>query len=265
MLSIGPFSVEVVLVAMATLFAWLVARTWAKAKEADSKSSSGLIVDALLVGALAARLAYVLYWWDDYSHDWRAIIAIGDAGFISWVGVLAGLGFILWRTRNSLVERWPALGSALIGVGFWLLASVMIVSLQQSLVLPSVSLVTLEGQDAQLSDYLDKPLVINVWATWCPPCRREMPMFEQAQKLHPEVNVVMVNQGEDPQTIVNYLQQQGLTVDNVLVDRHSHTMRELGAHALPTTLFFDAQGNMKHSHMGELTLPAFKDALRKVN
>lgn len=264
MLSVGPFSVEVTLVVMATVLAWLVARTWAKAKEVSAKKISGLIIDALLVGAIAARLAYVAYWWSDYRSDLWSLIAIADGGFVSWIGVLAGLGFIAWRTRKVTAERWPSLGSALVGVGFWLLASVMVISLQQSLVLPSTVLTTMNDEQVQLADYLDKPLVINLWATWCPPCRREMPMFEKAQAQFSDINVVMVNQGEDPQTILKYLEKQGLKIDNVLLDMHSRSMRELGANALPTTLFFDAQGNMKHSHIGELTLPAFKDAARKL-
>ena len=264
MLNIGPFSVEVALVFMAAILAWLVARTWAKSKDVDPKTASGLIMDALLIGALAARLAYVLYWWRDYQQDWWAVIAISDGGFISPVGIVVGLAFIIWRARNVQGLRLPSVGAALIGIVFWLLASVMIVSLKQSLVLPSTPLSTMDHQPTQLSNYLDKPLVVNVWATWCPPCRREMPMFEAAQQQFPELNIVMVNQGEDPYTIHQFLEQQGLKIGNILLDPHSRSMRELGANALPTTLFFDTQGNMKHSHIGELTLPAFKDALNKL-
>lgn len=265
MLSVGPFSVEVVLIAMAAVMAWLVARTWARAvPDALAKLASGFIIDALLVGVLCARLAYVARWWPDYWAQPLSIFAIADGGFYSWAGVPVAFIFLWWRTRAS-ANRWPSLGAAFIGVGFWLLASLMIVSLQSSLVLPNLSLTQYSNQQStELHQYLGKPLVINLWATWCPPCRREMPMFERAQQQFPEVTILMVNQGEDADAIRRYLQQQGLTINDVLLDPHSRSMRELGANALPATLFFDAQGNMKYAHMGELSLAAFRDNLRKI-
>lgn len=256
---------EVALVAMATFLAWLIARTWAKAvPDATAKIASGIVIDGLMVGALAARIAYVVRWWPDYSLDLWSVIAIADGGFYSWLGVLAGIGYIAWRGSKT-TNFWPALGASFIGVGFWLLASIMIVSLQQSLTLPNITLQRLDNQqNTMLNEHLGKPLVINLWATWCPPCRREMPMFARAQQLFPEVTILMINQGEDSDAIVRYLNKQGLNIDNVLLDLHSRTMRELGAHALPTTLFFDAEGTMKHAHQGELTLAVFRDSIRKL-
>lgn len=265
MLNVGPFSVEVALLAMAVVLAWLVARTWAKSiEDASTKVASGLIIDGLMIGLLAARLAYVARWWADYWASPWSIIAIGDGGFYSWVGIPVGLGFIAWRSYKT-ANRWPALGSSLVGFSFWVLASLMIVSLQQSLTLPDISLTRIEDQSSTtFSEHLGKPLVINLWATWCPPCRREMPMFEKAQQQFPEVTILMVNQGEDSDAIARFLKQQGLDINNILLDPHSRSMRELGANALPTTLFFDAEGSMQHAHMGELTLAVFRDSIRKL-
>lgn len=264
MLNVGPFSLEVFLLFSAVVFAWLVARHWAKRQQQSARTASGWIVDAVLLGAITARVAYVLVWWPDYRGDWRAMLAIADGGFVSWLGVLVGFLWLFGRVYTQPALRWPVLGSAVMGVSAWLLASVMLLSLQQSLVLPSTTLSTLEGQEVQLEQYLDKPLVVNVWATWCPPCRREMPMLAHAQSLFSEVNIVLLNQGEDPYAVNKYLASQGLQMNNILIDLHSHSRYELGAHALPTTLFFDQQGKMQHAHVGELTLPALKDALQKV-
>ncbi|MCQ9617345.1 TlpA family protein disulfide reductase [Paenalcaligenes niemegkensis] len=62
--------------------------------------------------------------------------------------------------------------------------------------LPDLQLVTLEERPAQLRSYMGMPVVLNLWATWCPPCRREMPVLEQAQTAFPNVAFVLINQGK---------------------------------------------------------------------
>src|SRR3546814_14561413 len=69
--------------------------------------------------------------------------------------------------------------------------------------------------------FRSRPMVLNLWATWCPPCRREMPVLEQAQGRYPGVVFVLVNQGEDRGTIHRYLDRAGLDLDHVLLDPHS--------------------------------------------
>ena len=92
-----------------------------------------------------------------------------------------------------------------------------------------------------LRAYGGKPLVLNVWATWCPPCRRELPAFAQAQQAYPEVNFVFADQGERAEVVATYLRRQGLQLYNVLLDRSMATMRATGVKALPNTLFFDGR------------------------
>jgi len=102
---------------------------------------------------------------------------------------------------------------------------------------------------------------LNMWATWCPPCRREMPVIERAQAAYPDVSFVLVNQGEDLQTIQRFLAEEGLQLSDVLRDPHSRTMAETGARALPTTLYFSPDGRLVDSHMGELTGASLADTL----
>src|SRR5690606_28498491 len=98
-------------------------------------------------------------------------------------------------------------------------------------------------------------------ASWCPPCRREMPVFEQAQNAFPGVAFVMVSQGESAQQARAFLRSEGLNLRDVLLDTSSQVMQAVGSQGLPTTLFFDAQGRRVDSHMGEITMPSLKDKI----
>ena len=124
---------------------------------------------------------------------------------------------------------------------------------REAVALPQLDLATLDGRAVPLDGFVGKPTVVNLWATWCPPCRREMPVLQQAQGANPDVNFVFVNQGEKPDAIQSFIDRQGLTLRNVLVDERLQTGSALGHRALPTTLFFDARGQLASTHIGELS------------
>jgi len=146
-----------------------------------------------------------------------------------------------------------AVGAAA-GLASWALLGGALLMLQQAAVkLPTTELGTLDGGSVQLSTMAGKPMVLNLWATWCPPCRREMPVLARAQVQRSDVNFVFVNQGESASEVRAYLGESQLQLDNVLLDPFSNVMREAGSRGLPTTLFFDAQGRLVDTHMGELT------------
>jgi hypothetical protein len=74
---------------------------------------------------------------------------------------------------------------------------------------------------------------------------------------------VLVNQGEGRAEIDAFLQEQSLALEHVLLDPHSQTMRDTGARALPTTLFFSADGRLVDTHMGELTRASLASTLHR--
>ena len=113
----------------------------------------------------------------------------------------------------------------------------------------------------QLADYKGGPLVINLWATWCPPCRREMPVLERAQHQRPDVTFLFVNQAESMQSVSTFLATQGLTLDNVLFDASGRLGQAVGSMALPTTLFYSAEGRLINSHLGELSQASLARAM----
>jgi thiol-disulfide isomerase/thioredoxin len=130
--------------------------------------------------------------------------------------------------------------------------------------LPSLTLQSLDGRAVRLADFVGKPTVINLWASWCPPCRREMPAMQQAQAANPEVNFVFVNQGEEPPAVVEYLSRQRLVLRNVLLDPQGSTGAALDTGALPTTLFFDANGLLVSIRLGELSSATLNQRLAAI-
>ena len=120
------------------------------------------------------------------------------------------------------------------------------------------------GQRRTLADFAGHALVVNFWATWCPPCRREMPVLAQAQQAHPQVQFVFANQGETRDEVADYLRAENMQLGNVLLDSESRVMQQTGARALPTTLFFGADGRLRNVHMGELSRATLEARLREM-
>ncbi|MCR4469631.1 TlpA disulfide reductase family protein [Burkholderia sp. SCN-KJ] len=263
MLSIGPFSIRVVAVAAAALLARLVARfIQRRPPDGHHKSASSLILDVLLLGLVAARIGYVAQWWRDYATTPRAIVALGDGGFDWRIGIAAALAFAVWRLRRLPALRKPVAAGIVAGLAAWGIAQGTLATLQRTAPpFAALQLETLDATPVLPQRFAGKPVVVNLWATWCAPCRREMPLLEQAQRDHPGLTVLMLNQGENAQAVRAFLEQQGLRFDNVLLDPSLHAMHAYGSRGLPTTLFFNAKGELVESHMGELTAARLKDAV----
>lgn len=196
MLSIGPFSIRVVAVAVAALLAWLVAHLiQRRPPDGHHKSASSLILDVLLLGLIAARVAYVAQWWPDYAASPRAIVALGDGGFDARIGIAAALVFAAWRLRRLPALRRPVLAGIVAGLGAWGIAQGTLATLQRGAPpLAAMPLQALDSTPVMPAGFVGKPVVVNLWATWCAPCRREMPILEQAQRDHPSITVLMLNQ-----------------------------------------------------------------------
>ncbi len=264
MTGIGPFSVPTATVALAALLAWLVARFAVRGTDpAARRAGASVVVDALFAGLVAARLAYVLQWWPEYGASPLSIVAIGDGGFNPWIGLPVGLLWGLWRTRRYPPHRRPMLIGVAAGVALWGAAQIGLNVMQRSAPpLPALTVQTPDGRPIALESFRGSPVVLNLWASWCPPCRREMPVLAQAQADYPNVRFLMVNQGETASVVSAFVQSQGLHFDHLLLDPTSETMRAAGSRGLPTTLFFAPDGRLVDAHLGELTAARLRDTLQ---
>lgn len=255
MISIGPFPTQLMVMLLALAIAVAVGWHTARAAGEPRIRVAPTLLDMLFVGLVAARIGFVLQWLPEYLADPWSIIRISDGGFSLWVGTLAGLALGAWRARKAKPLRRPLAMAAVAGLASWLLLAGALVLMQASaLKLPTTELVSLDsGTPISLAQMSGQPTVVNLWATWCPPCRREMPVLAAAQAARSDVTFVLVNQGESEAEVRAYLEGEGLQLRNVLLDPFSSTLRDAGSRGLPTTLYFDAQGRLVDTHLGELS------------
>jgi thiol-disulfide isomerase/thioredoxin len=112
--------------------------------------------------------------------------------------------------------------------------------------------ISLEGEILSFSDFEGMPLLVNFWATWCPPCLAEMPLIQDFADLYQEQLVVLaINAGEDEAVVRNFVTQQNLEL-TVLLDPTNSAAKHFRVYGFPTTLFFDEDGVLQSTHIGEL-------------
>ena len=262
--SVGPLSLSIghLLLVLAFVVALIVG---ALIGRKEKTPVAGTLADIFLVAMVSARIGFVVRYFSEYQGDWLGMIDIRDGGFDLVTGLIAALaftGYLMWK--RAAIRR--ALGSAVAaGLIIWGgMSGIIALINQQTQGLPEVALTDLNERPVDLASLAgDKPTVVNLWATWCPPCIREMPVLEEAQRRYPGVNFVFANQGEHPETIRKFLMAQNLNLSHVLSDRQNRFGRVVGSHGLPTTLFYNAQGHLVDTHIGELSRASLARSLER--
>lgn len=262
MLTVNPGSLPLPVAATLIIVALLVAaRAGRMAGRSQQVSIGSVLAYMLIAGVLAARIAFVAVWLDTYRGAPWFMLDMRDGGFMPWVGLIAALLVAVWQGWHRASLRKPLILGLVAGVLAWG-AMFGAISKMNNTTLPTVSLTTLAGEPVDLVALAaGKPMVVNLWASWCPPCRREMPVLAAAQQQEKGVLFVFANQGEDGTTARNYLTGAGLSLANVLLNPSADFGREVGSIALPITLFYDANGRLVDTNLGELSASSLKSKL----
>ena len=136
-------------------------------------------------------------------------------------------------------------------------------STEQKKLAPDFSVVDAEGNTVKFSDMAGKPVVLNFWASWCPPCKKEMPDFDKVyQELGDEVQFMMVDmtdgQRETVETATKYVEDQGYALP-IFFDTQLEAAYQYNVQSIPKTYFIDKDGYLVAGAQGTID----EEALRR--
>ncbi|MBP2016814.1 peroxiredoxin [Symbiobacterium terraclitae] len=170
--------------------------------------------------------------------------------------------------RAAELARRPAWKRWVSGISLGVLAAVVLVMLlvprteaetvpQVGTPAPDFALETLDGDAVvRLSDLAGQPVVINFWATWCPPCRKEMPDFQQVYDKYKEMGLrfYAVNVGESRVAVRDFAERLGVDFP-ILIDADESAQRAYRILPIPATFFIDRDGIIRGVYQYQMSLP----------
>ncbi len=222
------------------------------------------VMVAALVGWLGARAGHVLQHLDVFVTSPWSVLDVRDGGGEWGSGLAAGLAWLALRLWREPTWRRPVLGATALSASLAVVGGVWL-GVGQA---PPPVVLTLTPLDAssphplRLGEATGRPRIVNLWASWCGPCRAEMPLLARTQHLETGLDVLFVNQGESAAAVRAYLTDTSLALRHVWLDDARALGRAVGSTGLPTTLFYDAQGRLVSRHFGILTAVALETKLR---
>lgn len=267
-LRLGPLLVP--LTPLLLLLAWwlgdAVAGAVARRGPAGAAARPGrALLAAALVGLLVARAVFVLHWLPR-MHGVGDVLDVRDGGFDALAGWLAaGLVLLAWGLRRAQLRSALAAGFAL-ALLLVLGGQALLRALQPApRPLPALVLRDLSGQALDLRQLRGRPLVINLWATWCPPCRRELPMLLQQAATEQRARIVLADQGDPPQAVRAMLREFGHPdAPQVWLDASRAVAAYYDAPGYPTTLFIRADGELDRMYVGEMSAATLQQGIERL-
>jgi peroxiredoxin len=127
-------------------------------------------------------------------------------------------------------------------------------------VAPDLTLYDLDGVEHELTDHLGEVVLVNLWATWCPPCKAEMPTLKAYYEDHAADGFVTiaVNSGDPAEAVVAFAQEYDLTFQVWLDPTYEATDRAFKTRNLPSSFVIDRDGNIRLRWVGEIDRPALE-------
>ena len=238
--------------------------TWDQPR--PKKDTEAILWRMLIAGVIAGRLGFVASQIEQYAGQPWSFGDLRDGGFSIETGLACAALVALWYWWTLPTRRKPLSLALLAGAGvFSAGAGVASLFYSPPALLPESLFTSLDGRVVALEDLHGKPTVVNLWATWCPPCQREMPALRDGQRNNPDLHFVFANQGEAQEVVDDYLGKHGLDLQNVWLDPTGQLNQQIKGRGLPATLFLDAKGQLADIRLGELsaaTLQARLEDLR---
>jgi peroxiredoxin len=129
---------------------------------------------------------------------------------------------------------------------------------------PDFELLNLEGEKVKLSDFQGKKIMLNFWATWCPPCKEEMPVMEKYFKQASSEKVVILAVNIDPQyNVKKFVTEMGVSFP-VLLDEKDEVNSTYQILTIPTTYFIDEKGIIRAKYLSAMTYEMMEQHLNEM-
>lgn len=158
------------------------------------------------------------------------------------VGLLAVVALAVWALQGGVA---PANGAPGIGSPA-----------------PNFTLENVDAKKVSLTDYRGKTVILNFWATWCPPCRSEMPAINQVARTHPNVVVLAVDLQEGPAPVRDFVQQLDLSF-RPLLDTRGEVTALYHVNSLPSSFFIGPDGRVRAINVGAMDQRTIEENLRR--
>lgn len=264
-------STERLLFFVAIVIAFALAR-WLTRHRPEDRSHVEIMGEYLILAMIVtARIGFVALNWGAYRENPWKVLLLWQSGYDVRFGAIGALlFFVVYLLRSVDRQRLRLLaGAFLLPMLAFFTFSMAFPYLQRSGTLgygdrmPALTMRTLSDKRETIQQYAGQPLVVNIWATWCLPCREEIPLLNHAARRYASepIKIIGVNLAESPTTVKRFVHSvpihYSVWVDPPsLKDGKSPSMalfKESGQLAVPTTLFVGCDGIIRHISVGELS------------
>lgn len=229
---------------------------------------SDIFLKLVLVSLVVGRVVFVLLHFDAYRDNGWAVLDIRDRGVDIYAALITAVVYLAWLVyRRPAQRKWLLqiiLPVALLSGGSYVLLKSYLrpPSLWPDLTFVTLANETRSSQSVRLqTDAQREFTLVNLWATWCPPCHREMPVLAAAQHEFPQGQFILLNQGESAEVVSEYLLENNLQFEQVWLDAQSQFSQFSGNRGLPLTLIYDKQGKLIDGHVGQLSRATLMEKL----
>jgi len=274
--TLGPLliSTRVLGFVISVLAAIWIASLLAKRAGLDPAWARNTVEGSVIAGLITARAAYAALYWTAFSPAPWTVLYFWQPGYLPVAGLAGGTLIVLYRLwKQSPAVRLAGLRvvSTGVAVGATILAIILGTMnlaadarvLKAGDAVPDFRLVNLDGKPVSYADLKGKGVVLNFWATWCPPCRREMPLLESAWRKYGSDNVVIVgiDVGESLGDVRRFIDAQGFSypiwvepddAEEVEAENTNEMLGWFGSAGLPTTVFIRPDGTIDEVYIGEV-------------
>ena len=129
---------------------------------------------------------------------------------------------------------------------------------------PDFTLTDLDGHPVSLSQFRGQPVVVNFWATWCPPCRAEVPHFRQAYEQEQGKVVFLSIAVDEPASAVRRFAEENEMPFTILLDDDGKVASEYRVSGIPVTFFINRDGEIMVRYVGQMSSHAIEEGLRRI-